>query len=115
MATKAPDKIPEPWFKPKRIGYGLTPITWQGWCVTFLLIVVLSLSVYAVTDLIRDPLNVVIVLLILISIEVTVFILFSYRHAKSFDDAEKDEANLLAKKREKVKKDLEEWKRRNNL
>ena len=77
--------------------------------------VVLSLSVYAVTDLIRDPLNVVIVLLILISIEVTVFILFSYRHAKSFDETEKDEANLLAKKREKVKKDLEEWKRRNNL
>ena len=105
----------EPWFKPKRIGYGLTPITWQGWCVTFLLMVVLSLSVYAVTDLIRDPLNVVIVLLILISIEVTVFILFSYRRAKSFDDEEKDEANLLAKKREKVKKDLEEWKRRNNL
>jgi hypothetical protein len=78
MATKAPDEIPEPWFKPKRIGYGLTPITWQGWFVTFLLMVVLSVSVYAVTDLIRDPLNVVIVLLILISIEVTVFILFSY-------------------------------------
>ena len=83
--------------------------------MTFLLIVVLSVSVYAVTDLIRDPLNVVIVLLILISIEVTVFILFSYRHAKSFDDAEKDEANLLARKRGKIKKDLEEWKRRNNL
>ena len=57
MATKAPDEIPEPWFKPKRIGYGLTPITWQGWFVTFLLMVVLSVSVYAVTDLIRDPLK----------------------------------------------------------
>lgn len=103
----------EPWFKPKRIGYGLTPITWQGCCVTFLLIVVLSVSVYAVTYFVRDPLNVVIALLVLISIEVTVFILFSYRHAKSLDDAEKDEVNLLAKKERRSKKDLEEWKRRN--
>jgi hypothetical protein len=22
------------WFKPKRYGYGATPITWQGWAVT---------------------------------------------------------------------------------
>jgi len=83
----------EPWFKPKRIGYGLTPITWQGWCVTFLLIAVLSVSIYAVTYLVRDPLNAVIVLLILISIELAVFILFSSGRAKSFDDAEKDEAD----------------------
>ena len=105
----------EPWFKPKRIGYGLTPITWQGWCVTFLLMVVLSVSLYAVTYIVSDPLDVVIVLLILISIETSAFILFSYRHAKSFDDAEKDEAGLLARKREKLEKDLAEWKRRNNL
>jgi hypothetical protein len=105
----------EPRFKPKCIGIGLTPITWQGWCVTFLLMIVLSVSVYAVTYLVSDPLDVVIVLLILISIELTVFILFGYRHAKSFDDAEKDEATLLARKREKVEKDLAEWKRRNNL
>jgi hypothetical protein len=22
------------WFKPKRYGYGATPVTWQGWLVT---------------------------------------------------------------------------------
>jgi hypothetical protein len=22
------------WFKPKRYGYGATPVTWQGWTVT---------------------------------------------------------------------------------
>jgi hypothetical protein len=22
------------WFKPKRYGYGATPVTWQGWAVT---------------------------------------------------------------------------------
>ena len=24
------------WFKPKRYGYGATPVTWQGWMVTLL-------------------------------------------------------------------------------
>jgi hypothetical protein len=24
----------EYWFKPKRYGYGATPITWQGWAIT---------------------------------------------------------------------------------
>ncbi len=24
----------EYWFKPRRFGYGVTPITWQGWLVT---------------------------------------------------------------------------------
>jgi len=23
------------WFKPKRYGYGATPVTWEGWAVTF--------------------------------------------------------------------------------
>jgi hypothetical protein len=23
------------WFRPKRFGYGATPITWEGWLVTF--------------------------------------------------------------------------------
>jgi hypothetical protein len=23
------------WFKPKTYGYGATPVTWQGWLVTF--------------------------------------------------------------------------------
>jgi hypothetical protein len=23
------------WFRPKRYGYGATPVTWQGWVVTF--------------------------------------------------------------------------------
>ena len=105
----------EPWFKPKRIGYGLTPITWQGWTATSLLIVVLSASVYAVIYLVRDPLNAVIILLVLAAAEITAFILFSYRHAKSFEDSTKDEITLLEKKREQIKKDLAEWKRRNGI
>ncbi len=36
----------EYWFKPKRYGYGATPVTWQGWAVTIgtvLAMVVVSL------------------------------------------------------------------------
>ena len=25
----------EYWFRPKRYGYGATPVTWQGWALTF--------------------------------------------------------------------------------
>jgi uncharacterized membrane protein len=37
----------EYWFKPKRYGYGATPVTWQGWAVTLgtaLAMVAVSLS-----------------------------------------------------------------------
>jgi hypothetical protein len=27
--------MPTYWFKPKRYGYGATPVTWQGWAFTF--------------------------------------------------------------------------------
>jgi hypothetical protein len=32
------------WFRPKRYGYGVTPVTWQGWCITiaFAIVVVVS-------------------------------------------------------------------------
>jgi hypothetical protein len=26
------------WFKPRRYGYGATPVTWQGWVLTFVVI-----------------------------------------------------------------------------
>lgn len=25
----------KPWFVPKKYGYGLTPVTWEGWVCTF--------------------------------------------------------------------------------
>jgi len=28
------DGLTQYWFKPKRYGYGATPITWEGWAVT---------------------------------------------------------------------------------
>ena len=29
------------WFKPKRYGYGATPVTWQGWAVTGAAVIVI--------------------------------------------------------------------------
>ncbi|HEY1745957.1 MAG TPA: hypothetical protein VGG11_04225 [Xanthobacteraceae bacterium] len=29
------------WFKPKRYGYGATPVTWQGWAVTLATVLVM--------------------------------------------------------------------------
>ncbi len=27
------DNEKRPWFGPKRIGYGIRPVTWQGWVI----------------------------------------------------------------------------------
>jgi uncharacterized membrane protein HdeD (DUF308 family) len=35
------------WFKPKRYGYGATPVTWQGWVLTFgVVLVMVGVSLY---------------------------------------------------------------------
>jgi len=37
----------EYWFKPKRYGYGATPVTWQGWAVTLgTALAMLAVSLY---------------------------------------------------------------------
>jgi hypothetical protein len=35
------------WFRPKRYGYGATPVTWQGWAFTFgIVAAMVAVSVY---------------------------------------------------------------------
>ncbi|MGB7970094.1 MAG: hypothetical protein WCF28_11055 [Methanobacterium sp.] len=34
----------EPWFAKRRIGWGLTPKSWQGWVITLILILILILD-----------------------------------------------------------------------
>ena len=37
------------WFKPKRYGYGATPISWEGWAMTLVFaFLVTLLAIYAV-------------------------------------------------------------------
>ncbi|MGN6571749.1 MAG: hypothetical protein ACTHLO_10065 [Pseudolabrys sp.] len=35
------------WFRPKRYGYGATPVTWQGWALTLAVPAILVLSIVA--------------------------------------------------------------------
>ena len=105
----------EPWFEIRRNGYGLTPTTWQGWCTTFAIIATLLASVQGVLYLVRDPPNVVLLILLVTGIELAVFIPFTYRHAKSPEEASEEKANSLAEKQEKVRRDIEEWKKSNRF
>ena len=46
------------WFKPKNYGYGATPVTWEGWAVTFATVIVVAGSIIAM-NLLVDKSNVV--------------------------------------------------------
>jgi hypothetical protein len=35
------------WFKPKSYGYGMMPISWEGWLVTLIFVGILALSAYS--------------------------------------------------------------------
>ncbi len=37
------------WFKPKSIGYGITPTCWQGWCYTLIWAAVIVLPVFVLS------------------------------------------------------------------
>jgi hypothetical protein len=41
----------EYWFRPKRYGYGATPVTWQGWAVTLAAIVGIVVATIRLTTL----------------------------------------------------------------
>ena len=40
------------WFKPKRYGYGATPVTWEGWTITFAAVIVVAGSIGAMKVLV---------------------------------------------------------------
>jgi hypothetical protein len=46
------------WFKPKRYGYGATPITWEGWAMTLGVVAVIVGSIVAM-NLLVDKSNAV--------------------------------------------------------
>ena len=73
---------PEPWFQPKPSGLGLTPITWQGACVTVLILMVLIVTVAVIVAVVRNPATAVLAILVTTGAELAVFIPWTYRHAK---------------------------------
>ena len=40
------------WFRPKRYGYGATPVTWQGWVVTAAVPALVVVSIFAMNRLV---------------------------------------------------------------
>ena len=72
----------EPWFQPKRSGLGLTPITWQGTCVTLLMLLVVFATVGIVAAAVRDPATAIVAILVTTGAELAVFIPFTYQHAR---------------------------------
>lgn len=47
------------WFAPKRYGYGATPVTWQGWALTFGFV---GIMVLIAVSFARRPLQMVAIL-----------------------------------------------------
>jgi len=39
------------WFKPKQFGYGATPVTWQGWAITAVSVVIIAAATLWLTTL----------------------------------------------------------------
>jgi MFS superfamily sulfate permease-like transporter len=43
--------IKEPWFGKKRIGWGIRPITWQGWMLSLIfLVIIIGLSLLVLVN-----------------------------------------------------------------
>jgi hypothetical protein len=44
------------WFRPRRYGYGATPVTWEGWALTVAVAAIVAISVVAM-NLLADRAN----------------------------------------------------------
>jgi hypothetical protein len=43
------------WFRPRRYGYGATPVTWQGWALTIAVAAIVAVSVVAMNLIVDRP------------------------------------------------------------
>jgi hypothetical protein len=68
----------EYWFKPKRYGYGATPVTWQGWAVT-LATVLAMVAVSLYLRLTVKSLWALVALLIFDAAAIAALVVVSYR------------------------------------
>lgn len=44
------------WFRPKRYGWGFTPISWEGWLATLIFVALIYASVY-VNEIYKETVN----------------------------------------------------------
>ena len=47
------------WFRPKRFGYGATPITWEGWALTLgsMVVVMGAVGIAVASQILRWPIS----------------------------------------------------------
>ena len=62
------------WFRPRRYGYGATPVTWEGWALTVGVAGVVILSIVAM-NLLADRSNVVAWLVWAVFVAVVAFLM----------------------------------------
>ena len=62
------------WFRPRRYGYGATPVTWEGWALTVGVAGVVILSIVAM-NLLADRSNVVAWLVWVVFVAVVAFLM----------------------------------------
>jgi Flp pilus assembly protein TadB len=67
----------EPWFQPKRSGLGSTPISWQGACVTLVMLLLVFATVGVIVALVHN-----LGLALLAILAITGAEPFTYRHAR---------------------------------
>jgi uncharacterized membrane protein len=68
------------WFRPKRYGFGATPITWEGWAVTLAVAAVIVASVVAMNRFVdRSDATAWLTWAVLIAIATLGFIQFTRR------------------------------------
>jgi len=67
------------WFKPKTIGYGATPTTWQGWVVTIAFVLIVLGALGVVRSVVKDEAAAVGVYLAAVTVITAAFVLFVRR------------------------------------
>jgi len=67
------------WFKPKKFGWGFTPITIQGWLLTFLLVVVVIATLNIFGCFFQVNWGRCVLSFVVIVLEIIVFSIISYK------------------------------------
>ncbi|NLT35133.1 MAG: hypothetical protein GXX83_04480 [Gaiellales bacterium] len=56
----------KPWFGPRRLGWGWTPITWQGWVVSLVLLAAILAAAWLLTSALRTAVIILLVVALLL-------------------------------------------------
>jgi hypothetical protein len=67
------------WFRPKRYGYGATPVTWQGWAVTIVTALVVVLTSVAAPTMGAKSTWTFVALLVVDAVAIGALVVVSYR------------------------------------